>query len=255
MRRLIVLFAAFALAGCEGLSGPGPSGASRFAREPTDRPGLGTRWGEDRTSRVESIGFERADFDHASASATIFYNDAAGIRAMRAVSSRDGTWLPLSANGGRVSARFGLKDEYNRFLPGVESGGRWFVVGETGRRYTIALKNNSSERIEAVFSVDGLDVIDGGKASLRKRGYIVLPHQELQVEGFRQSHDKVAAFRFSPVRESYANEKYHNTRNVGVVGVALFDERESSNPRLEEEARRRLNAEPFQIPARPESHR
>ena len=34
----------------------------------------------------------------------------------------------------------------------------------------------------------------------------------------------VAAFRFGPVRESYANEKYRNTRNVGVIGVAVFNE-------------------------------
>ena len=249
-RLFLILLAAVALVGCEGPSGSSTGGPPRFAREPQDRPGLGTRWGEDRSSRVEDIGFERADATRPFATAAIFYNDAAGIRAMRAAASHERIWLPLSANGGHDSARFGLKDEHNRFLPGVESGGRWFVVGEAGQRYTIALKNNSSARIEAVFSVDGLDVIDGGKASLRKRGYLVLPHQELQVEGFRQSHDKVAAFRFSPVRESYANEKYHNTRNVGVVGVALFDERESSNPRLEEEARRRLNAEPFQIPVR-----
>jgi hypothetical protein len=49
------------------------------------------------------------------------------------------------------------------------------------------------------------------------------------VEGFRQSTQAVAAFRFSPVRESYAAEKYHNTRNVGVIGIALFNEA-GSNP-------------------------
>jgi len=47
-------------------------------------------------------------------------------------------------------------------------------------------------------------------------------HRKLVVEGFRQSTDAVAAFRFGPVRESYAAEKYHNTRNVGVIGIALF---------------------------------
>jgi hypothetical protein len=40
----------------------------------------------------------------------------------------------------------------------------------------------------------------------------------LAVEGFRQSTEAVAAFRFGPVRESYAAEKYHNTR------IALFNE-------------------------------
>jgi hypothetical protein len=37
------------------------------------------------------------------------------------------------------------------------------------------------------------------------------------------------------VRESYAAEKYHNTRNVDVIGIALFNE----------VVRRRLKANPF----------
>jgi hypothetical protein len=257
MRIFVGLLAVLALASCESpapTSARATDGASRFAQAPPDRPGLGTRWGEDRTSRVDVVGFERADPNHPAATAAIFYNDAAGIRAMTTVASERRPWLPLTANGGRISARFSLKNEHGRFLPGVVAGGRWFVVGQAGERYTISLKNNANARVEAVLSVDGLDVIDGGKASLRKHGYIVMPHQQLEVEGFRQSREKVAAFRFSPVRESYANEKYHDTRNVGVVGVALFDEREPINPQLEEEAKRRLNATPFQIPARPESH-
>ena len=64
------------------------------------------------------------------------------------------------------------------------------------------------------------------------------------VEGFRQSTDAVAALRFGPVRESYAAEKYHNTRNVGVIGIALFNE-VGSDPWTNEEVRRRLKANPF----------
>ena len=64
------------------------------------------------------------------------------------------------------------------------------------------------------------------------------------VEGFRQSTDAVAAFRFGPVRESYANEKYHNTRNVGVIGVAIFNERGTA-PWTRSEVQKRLNANPF----------
>ena len=64
------------------------------------------------------------------------------------------------------------------------------------------------------------------------------------VEGFRQSTEAVAAFRFRPVRESYAAEKYHNIRNVGVIGIALFNEA-GSDPWASEEVRRRLKANPF----------
>jgi len=72
----------------------------------------------------------------------------------------------------------------------------------------------------------------------------LIPHQKLVVEGFRQSTEAVAAFRFGPVRESYAAEKYHNTRNVGVIGITLFNE-VGSDPWSDEEVRRRLKANPF----------
>jgi len=64
------------------------------------------------------------------------------------------------------------------------------------------------------------------------------------VDGFRQSAEAVAAFRFSPVRESYAQEKYRNTRNVGVIGLALFNER-GTYPWTDREVKKRLQANPF----------
>ena len=90
----------------------------------------------------------------------------------------------------------GLRDESGSFLTGFVSGGRDFVVGEAGRRYTIVLKNMTGQRFECVVSVDGLDVLDGKDASFQKRGYLLDPHAELEVDGFRQSVDAVAAFRF-----------------------------------------------------------
>jgi hypothetical protein len=131
-----------------------------------------------------------------------------------------------------------LRDQSGRMLPGLIVGDRWFVVGEEGRRYSIVVRNRSDFRLEIVLSVDGRP------ASFRKRGYIINPHRKLVVEGFRQSTEAVAAFRFGPVRESYAAEKYHNTRNVGVIGIALFNEA-GSDPWTNEEVRRRLKANPF----------
>ena len=58
------------------------------------------------------------------------------------------------------------------------------------------------------------------------------------VEEFRQSTEAVAAFRFGPVRESYAAEKYHNTC------IALFNE-VGSDPWTNKEVRCRLKANPF----------
>jgi hypothetical protein len=45
------------------------------------------------------------------------------------------------------------------------------------------------------------------------------------------------------VRESYAQQKYQTTKNVGVIGVAAFNEKGSSLDQREVE--QRLGAKPF----------
>jgi hypothetical protein len=218
---------------------------SEVAPEPTQRPGLGTEWGETRSSRITTVPFVRADDTNPIAVASLFYNDEEGARAMSSASgfrrTSAGTF-PI-AHG---AVTMGLRDETGRFLSGFVASGRDFTIGEAGHRYTIVLHNETGQRFECVISVDGLDVIDGRDASFRKRGYLLDPHAELEVDGFRQSTEAVAAFRFGSVRGSYANQKHGDTRNVGVIGVAVFNERGSSpTPWTQEEIDRRNSADPF----------
>jgi hypothetical protein len=118
-----------------------------------------------------------------------------------------------------------LYGDYNR-LPTFYAGGRTYVLGTIGERYRVHIANPTSRRVEAVVSVDGLDAIDGRTASFDdKRGYVIPPYGEITVDGFRTSLDQVATFRFSSVRDSYAARKGQD-RNVGVIGVAFFPERE-----------------------------
>jgi hypothetical protein len=248
-RLLAGIAVAFLLASCAGPTvapstnrSSSASETAGYSQPPKDRPGLGTKWGETRTSRVASAAFERAS-RRPLALAAINYNDAAGIRATAgAVEWRRGWPLLQSPAGSLISV--GLRDQNGNFLPGLSVGDRWFVVGEEGRRYSIVARNRSELRLEIVLSVDGLDVMDGRPASFGKRGYLIDPHRQLVVEGFRQSTDAVAAFRFGPVRESYAHQKYGDTRNVGVIGIAIFNER-GTNPWTDREVEKRLKAEPF----------
>ena len=62
------------------------------------------------------------------------------------------------------------------------------------------------------------------------------------MKGFRISHEKVATFRFSSVNSSYANLRHGRTRNVGIVGLALFTEK-GKEPGAE--IRARQGARPF----------
>jgi hypothetical protein len=101
--------------------------------------------------------------------------------------------------------------------------GRYYVLGEDSDRYTIRVTNPTGHRVEAVVTVDGLDVVDGESGDLRKRGYIVPAYGQVNIEGFRTSLSDVATFRFSSVGNSYAGQK-GKARNVGVIAVAIFEE-------------------------------
>jgi hypothetical protein len=102
--------------------------------------------------------------------------------------------------------------------------GETFVLGQLGERYTLRVVNHSAQRIEAVVSVDGRDVIDGKPATPDKRGYLVPAFGTADIDGWRISQREAAAFRFSTVPESYA-ARTGNGREVGVIGVAIFPER------------------------------
>ena len=128
-----------------------------------------------------------------------------------------------------LGLRAELVDGSGRALPAFLHGGRRFVMGELGERYRIRVVNPTSSRVEAVVSVDGLDVLDGRPATTTKRGYIIPAFGETTIEGFRTSMDEVAAFRFSSVRDAYASRK-GDDRNVGVIGVAFFRERAPEPP-------------------------
>ncbi len=208
------------------------------------RPGLGTVWGEDRTSHVTTTAFFRTSPERPFATATLHYNDAAGVQAMAAQSGRssyyDDVVTPVA--DGQLDVK--VLDEALRPLPVTRAGGRTYVVGEAGWRYVLRIENRTGNRVEVVATVDGLDVIDGRPGSFRKRGYILAPWATLDIEGFRRSDSAVAAFRFGSVEDSYAERKGRG-RNVGVIGVAFFDETGSRWPWTDEAIRYRHDADPF----------
>jgi hypothetical protein len=132
---------------------------------------------------------------------------------------------PLVATPAGVQAPYDIEilDADGVPLRTYARGGRYYVLGQRGERYVVRVSNPTPRRIEAVVTVDGLDVIDGEGGDARKRGYVIQPYGELRVEGFCTSTADVATFRFSSVAGSYAGRK-GKARNVGVIAVALFEE-------------------------------
>lgn len=188
---------------------------------PDERPGLGTSWGESTYAPITMVPFSRASHDPWAVVA-LRYNDADGVAAQAAY--HGGSLGPLEAAAGDGSLGISLVGDDGRVLPGVWAGGQALVAGVDGARYRIVVRNASRARFEVVASVDGLDVIDGQPASPERRGYLVDPGDELVIDGFRQSDDEVAAFRFGKVASSYAARTAGDS-NVGVIGLAIFAER------------------------------
>jgi len=113
--------------------------------------------------------------------------------------------------------------ESGETVPTYAQKDRFYVQGDAGSRYVIRVTNPTPNRVEAVVTVDGLDVVDGEPGDLRKRGYVIQPYGEVRIEGFRTSIDDVATFRFSSVGGAYAAQK-GKARNIGVIAAAIFEE-------------------------------
>ncbi|MEO8701486.1 MAG: hypothetical protein ABI867_15675 [Kofleriaceae bacterium] len=136
-----------------------------------------------------------------------------------------GTAIAIGIADAKVRAPYDVQviREGGDALPTYAAKDRFYVQGNAGERYIIKVTNPTATRVEAVVTVDGLDVIDGESGDLHKRGYVVPPYGEVRIEGFRTSSADVATFRFNSVDESYAGKK-GKARNVGVIAVAIFEE-------------------------------
>jgi hypothetical protein len=118
-----------------------------------------------------------------------------------------------------------LEDENGSTLRSFGRSGETFVLGHMGERYRVRISNYADERVEAVLSIDGRDAISGRVGDYsEQRGYVVPAHGSVVVDGFRQSLDQVAKFRFSDPSSSYSS-RMGTPENVGVIGVAFFRER------------------------------
>ncbi len=235
--RTTLIFAALALAACSSTLATSRSTSVAPAEESA---GLGTSWGELRHSPVREVPFERSS-EQPSQVVSIYYNDLEGVKALAARLGATPLAAPVPVEGGLVAA---VLDEFGEPLPAVSVGGRVYVVGRAGMRYTLEVKNLAGHRYEVVASVDGLDVVDGQPAGFEKRGYIVSPGGSLSIDGFRRSDSDVAAFRFGASADSYAAQMGAG-RDVGVIGLAFFGERPLPVASEDEELGRRHSAAAF----------
>jgi hypothetical protein len=116
-----------------------------------------------------------------------------------------------------------------RWLPVYWHEGRAYVVGKAGNEYQIRLRSRQREELLAVVSVDGVNVITGQSANPSQSGYVIAPRGTLDILGWRRSLAQTAAFYFTALPDSYA-ARTGRPDDVGVIGIALFQKKQTSQP-------------------------
>jgi hypothetical protein len=116
-----------------------------------------------------------------------------------------------------------------RALPVYQKDGRHYIEGVPGHEYAVRIRNLTGARVLAVTSVDGVNVVSGDTAAPSQSGYVLDPWGSVEIGGWRKSLSRTAAFFFTDLGDSYA-ARTGRPQNVGVIGVAVFEEK--SRPRI-----------------------
>ena len=104
---------------------------------------------------------------------------------------------------------------------------RTAATGSSARRARStrsASATRRGERVLAVMSVDGVNVVSGDTASPSQSGYVLDACECADINGWRKSLARTAAFYFTELPDAYA-ARTGRPDNVGVIGVAVFRER------------------------------
>ncbi|MFW2077151.1 hypothetical protein ACG94X_05350 [Acinetobacter sp. ULE_I010] len=173
---------------------------------------LGTKWGDDVSSHVTQIDLKR--LSHSPV-------DESQIRyASKQFSGRSINSISLAA--GKIS--FSIIDDRGRILPLYREGQNYYLSAQDGQSYQLRYSNSSNQTFEIVASVDGLDVLDGSKASRSNSGYVLRPFSSFAIEGFRKSNSSVASFTFSKPKDSYAAHSASGSiQNTGIIGTVVYE--------------------------------
>lgn len=126
--------------------------------------------------------------------------------------------------GSLVAVSVSVDDEPARLYPAPDGSGRFYLEARQGSRYAVTLQNRSGERLGAVLTVDGLNVISGALDTGRGRMYVLDPWQGTTVQGWRTSLEEVRRFRFVDERTSYAARAGKANGKMGWIELAVYRE-------------------------------
>jgi hypothetical protein len=122
-----------------------------------------------------------------------------------------------------------VEDQNGVPLRGCVHQGHVYVAGNKDQRYQVRVRNTTGRRLLVVITVDGRNVNTGKKGDVNDSGHVLDPHAQWVFTGWRQSDDKVAAFRLGQKDDAYSAQT-GSPENVGVIGVAVFEEKQPERP-------------------------
>lgn len=125
---------------------------------------------------------------------------------------------------GRIADIDVIERHTGRTLPVHVYRGEYWVEGRPGVPYAVRVRNATGERLLAVMSVDGVNVLSGETAAVTQSGYVFDAGRQSDIAGWRKSNTEIAAFEFTASPHSYA-ERTGRPADIGVIGVAVFRER------------------------------
>ena len=96
-----------------------------------------------------------------------------------------------------------------------------------GRNYSLAVTNQTGQRVGVLIAVDGLNVVSGDRSSLTNTEpmYVLGPYERAVIRGWRTSLRDVRRFVFVDEEHSYAEGSGQANGDMGWIRVLSFRER------------------------------
>jgi hypothetical protein len=103
-----------------------------------------------------------------------------------------------------------------------------YLEARRGEHYGIVIRNMTPDRIGVVIAVDGRNIISGKKSNLKNSEamYIVNSYGHGHYDGWRTASDTVHTFYFTDISDSYAIRTFSDSSAMGVIAVAVYQEKE-----------------------------
>jgi hypothetical protein len=149
----------------------------------------------------------------------------AGLLVSLATSACAGpTWGYPDAPGRLVGVRVDVSGSPTPLYPDPRGTGRYYLEARQGQGYEIHLSNRTGQRLGAVVTVDGLNVVSGERDARRGRMYVLDPWGSTTIRGWRRSLHDVHRFTFVDEKGSYASLTGKANGRMGWIEVSVYRE-------------------------------